>query len=226
MSSDLILSIPVIVVTVILVGLIFWLSHKKKVEREQKIRTLASQYGWTYEPVAERLVSGYRLRKSEWVLEALNTTTSHSGDATGSSDVTQMTRWWSAAAKMKEGIVLIGPRQSDINLSGIGDFLIQAALRLMIGSEADFAKDIKQIEMGKLSFNKRYMVWTNQEEAANRLLEMAVENALINWPTKLPPIVKFSPVGMEVKLQTQRLDKPEEIVALVKLGETLLAAAT
>lgn len=223
--GNLILSIPVLLGTAILIGLVFWWSNKKKKEREQKLRTLANQYGWVYEPVAERLASGYRLKKGEWMIEALNQTTDHSGETAGSSNVMSATRWWSGAAKMTQGMVLIGPRQPAVDLGGIGDFLIQAALRLMIGNEADFAGGIEEVVMGRLSFNDRYMVWTNQEEAAKKLLDMEVENALINWPMKLLPVVKFSPIGMEIKLQTQRLEKPEEIVALVKLGDALLAAA-
>jgi hypothetical protein len=71
----------------------------------------------------------------------------------------------------------------------------------------------------------RYMVYTNREETAKKLLDQPLENALLVWPMKLPPVVKFSPAGIEIKVQGQRLYKEQELVALVKLGNSLLDSA-
>ena len=55
---------------------------------------------------------------------------------------------------------------------------------------------------------------------------MHVESALLNWPPKkVPPVIKYSPRGLEVKVQGQRLSAEEDLMALVKLGNVLLDAA-
>lgn len=220
--ENLIPSLIVIGVTGLVVGLIFWLVHRNKITREQSMRDLASRNGWVYESVSEKFASGYRLRKGDWMIEALNETTDHSGDSSHSSSVVSVTRWFSDAAKLSDGIVLIGPRQPEVNLAGVGDFLMQAALRLMIGSDAEIAAGIKQEELGSLELMKRYMIWTNRVETAKRMVTAGLESVLINWPARLPVAVKYSPEGMEVKVPGFRLYKEAELYALVKLGNALL----
>lgn len=223
--EDLIPSLVVLAVTAVVVGLIFWLVAQNKKKREQAVQTLASLNGWIYEPVNERLLSGYRLRKGDWMIEALNESTGHSNDTSGSSSVTSFSRWFSSEAKLTDGIILIGPRQPEVNLAGMGDFLLQAALKLMIGSDADQAGGIQQVELGSLDLMNRYMVWTNRAEAAEKILDQGVEIALLNWPGSIPLVVKLSAAGLEVKVQGKRLYKEQEIHALMKIGSALLDSA-
>lgn len=223
--ENLIPSLVVVAVVGVLVGLIFWLVGRNKKKQEETMRRLASLNGWIYEPVNEHAASGYRLRKGEWTLEALNETTGQSSENSTSSNVSSNTRWFSESVKLPEGIVMIGPRQPEINLGGMGDVLMQAALRLMIGSDADQALGIHQIELGSLELMKRYMVWTNQDAAAEKLLGQTVENALLNLPGAYPLVVKFSTSGMEVKVQGRRLYNEQELYTLIKLGNALLDSA-
>ncbi len=223
--ENLIPSLIVLAVVGVLVGLIFWLVSQNKKKQEAAMRSLASLNGWVYEPVNERAASGYRLRKGEWTIEALNVTTGQSSDNSATSNVSSNTRWFSEYTKMPEGIVMIGPRQPEVNLGGMGDILMQAALRLMIGSDAEQALGIHQIELGSLELMKRYMVWTNQDAAAEKLLNQIVESTLLNWPATIPVVVKYSTAGMEVKVQGRRLYKEQELYALVKLGNALLDSA-
>jgi hypothetical protein len=223
--NDLTSGLLVVVVTVFLIGLTFWLVSINKKQREQVIRQLASLNGWTYEPVNGRQSSGYRLRKNDWMIEALSESSDHSGDPSNTSSVSSYTRWFSGAARLPEGIVLIGPRQPEVNLAGMGDILLQTALRLMIGSDADQAKEIRQVELGSLEVMKRYMVWTNREEEAKQLLDLGVESALLNWPGAIPLVVKYSAEGVEVKVQGRRIFKDQELYDLVKIGNALLNSA-
>lgn len=220
--EDLIPGLIVVAVTGLVIGLIFLLVNRSKRQRNQTLQTLASMNGWKFESVSERLCSGYRLYKGDWMIEALNETTDHSGDSSSTSSVASYTRWFSDTVHLDQGIVLIGPRQPEVNFGGVGDILIQAALRLMIGSEVENAAGIKQIELGSLELMKRFMVWTNRDEIAKKLLDLNVENNLLNWPAAQPLVVKFSPSGLEAKIQGKRLYKEAELYALVKLGNALL----
>ncbi|MBA4385969.1 MAG: hypothetical protein C0410_14615 [Anaerolinea sp.] len=223
--KDLTSGLIIVAITGLLVGMTFILVFWNKKQRETALRNLASINGWTVEIVNERNASGYRLRKGEWMIESLNQTSNNSSDNSSSTTVTSLTRWVSDAARMPEGIVLIGPQQPDINFGGLGEMVKQVALRVMIGSEFDNAVGIERVELGSLELMARYMVWTNREEIAKKLVDQPVENALRAWPLKLPPVVKFSPSGLEIKYQGPRLYKEQDITALAKLGNTLLDSA-
>ena len=219
--DDLIPSLFVIAVTGLVVGLIFILVHRNKTAKEKVVKDLAAANGWVYEAVSERLSSGFRLRKGNWVIESLTTTSSKSEAAPGSSTTSSCTLWFCAQPCLPDGMVLIGPRQPEVNLGNISSFLMQAALALMIGPEAKNAEGIQQVELGSLALMGRFMVWTNREEAAKKLISQQVESALINWPNKLLPVVKFSPSGLEVSVKEARLYKEADLYALVKLGNAL-----
>ena len=76
--------------------------------------------------------------------------------------------------------------------------------------------------IGRMALRERYMVWTNQEEKAREVLTVEAENALILYPGKIPPVVKFNSAGLEVKVISHVLEKPEEIAALIAIGEAFL----
>jgi len=221
--SDLYSGLIVIVIVGVIIGLIFILVAAQKKKRVEALRTLASMNGWIYEPVEETLSSGWRLSKGEWMIEALNQTTKNTSE--NSTTVTSQTLWTSKSARLADGIVLIGPHQPEINFGGMGEMMIQMALRLMIGSEADIAVGIQRVELGSLELMARYMVWTNREETAKKLVDDQLENALRAWPLKMPPVIKFSPKGLEIKVQGSRLAGEQDLLALVKLGNTLLDSA-
>lgn len=223
--SDLTSGLIVVAVTGVLIGVIFLLVGAQKKKRAADLRNLASMNGWSYEPVEEQLSSGWRLRKGEWMIEAINQTTKSASDSANSSTVNSLTCWVSDAVHMPDGMVLIGPHQPEVNFGGLGEMVKQVALRMMIGSEFDSAVGIERVELGSLELMSRYMVWTNREEIAKKLVYQQVEDALRAWPLKLPPVVKFSPAGLEIKVQGQRLYKEQDLYTLVKLGSTLLDSA-
>jgi len=224
--NDILSSLIVVAVTGVVVILIFVLVARQKRQREASLKNMASMNGWTYEAVSEKNLKGYRFRKADWLIEGLTESSTNSSGSESTTTVTSSTRWFSKEARLVGGIVMIGPRQPELNLGGIGAMVMNAALHLMIGDEADIAKGIERVELGSLEVMNRYMVWTNQPETAKELLNMNVENALLNWPPKkVPPVVKYSPAGLEIKVQGSKLYQEDELYALVKLGNVLLDAA-
>jgi len=211
----------VVFITAIFIGCIFVLVYYRKQKSQQVIINLANQKGWRYEKVDERTTSGYRLYGPQWILEGLRET-SESGSDSGSSNIRSYTRWYSGQVNFTPGILLIGPKQPEINLGGIGDVVKQAMLKLMVGDEADDALGIEESLIGRMALRERYMVWTNQEEKARDILTPEVENALIRYPGKIPPVVKFNAKGIELKLISQHLEKPVEIEGLVTIGKAFL----
>ncbi len=223
--DDLIPSLIVIAATALLVGVIFYLVHRNKVAKESAVKTLAAANGWIYEAVTERLSSGFRLRKGNWMIESLTTSSSKPEAGPGSSTTSSSTRWFCSEPRLPDGMVMIGPRQPEVNLGNINSFLMQAALALMIGPDAKDAAGIQQVELGSLALMRRFMVWTNREEAARKLISQQVESALLNWSNKLLPVVKYSSSGLEVSVKEARLYKEADLYALVKLGNALEDAA-
>lgn len=223
--TDLTTGLIIVAITGLLVGMIFLLVYLNKQQRETALRAMASKNGWTLEIVNDHNASGYRLHKAEWTIESLNQTTYSPSGNTNTSRVDSLTRWFSETVRMTDGIVLIGPHQPEINFAGMGEMVQMVALRLMIGSESTSAVGIQRAELGSLELMARYMVWTNREEIAKKLLDHPLENVLLAWPPKLPQVIKFSPGGLEIKILGRRLYGEQELTALVKLGNTLLDSA-
>lgn len=219
--SDLCGGLLVILGTLILIGILILVVKKRKTESTQSIQMLATKKGWRYEKVEDHLSSGYRLHGRDWTFEVVRGATIP-GSGAGTSEITSVPRWFSNQVAFEPGILLIGPKQPNIELGGIGDVLRQTMLRLMIGVGADDTQGIEEALIGRNALRERYMVWTNQEEKARDVITVVVENALIQFPGKVPPVVKFNSTGLEVKVLTQKLERPEEIIGLVAIGEAFL----
>lgn len=219
--GDLAGGLLVLLGTAIFIGIIFLVINKRKTDTVQVVQALAARKGWRFEKVSERLASGYRLIGNGWTYEAIKTASSTSSGP-GSSEIATVSRWFTNQVFFDPGILLIGPRQPNVDLGGIGEMLKQTMLRLMIGKEAEDALGIEEALIGRMALRERYMVWTNQEEKAREVLTVEVENALILYPGKIPPVVKFNSSGLEVKVISHVLEKPEELAALIAIGEAFL----
>jgi len=219
--GDIIGGLIVVLITGVLIGVIFYLVRNRGKKTEQGVLELVQKKGWRYEKVNERLKSGYRIYGPRWTLEGLRMSSESSSD-TGSSNIRDYTLLRSPDAGFPSGILMIGPKQPEINLGGISDVIKQTMLKLMVGDEADGAEGIQESLIGRMALRERYMVWTNHEEEARGLLTPEVENALIRYPGKVPPVVKLNAKGLEVKLISIRLGNPAEIEGLVAIGEAFL----
>lgn len=223
--TDLTTGLTIIAITGLLVGMTFLLVFWNKKQRETALRAMANKNGWVLEIVNEHNASGYRLHKADWTIESLNQTSNSSSDNSNSSTVNSLTRWFSGAVRMTDGIVLIGLHQPEINFGGMGEMVQLVAIRLMVGNESANAVGIQRVELGSLELMARYMVWTNREEIAKKLVDDPLEHALLAWAPKFLPVIKFSPGGLEIKVLGKRLYNEQNITALVKLGNTLLDSA-
>ncbi len=219
--GDVIGGLIVVLVTGIIIGIIFYLVHVRRNKSEKEMEEIVSKHGWKYEKVSERLKAGYRIYGPRWTLEGMRIS-SESGNDTDSYNIRDYTLLHSADVNFPPGILMIGPKQPEINLGGISDVLKQTMLKLMVGDEANGAEGIQESFIGRMALRERYMVWTNREEAARELLTPEVENALIRYPGKVPPVVKLNAKGLEVKLISIRLRNQAEIEGLVAIGEAFL----
>lgn len=219
--SSLFGSFLVILGTLVLIGVIILLVNNRKNKTEGVLQALADKRGWVIEKVEESNASGFRIRNSRWTYEDLKLKSSVTSSA-GTPDLANISRWHSERVTFAPGILLIGPKQLNVELGGLGAVIKQTMLKLMIGSEADDALGIEEALIGRMALRERYMVWTNQEEHAREVLTDRVENALLRYPGKTPPVVKFSPKGLEVKVLSHSLKNPDEISWLVAIGEAFL----
>lgn len=182
---------------------------------------MAAEHGWLYEPIHERLTWGFRLKTSDWTFEALSRS---SGKETspGSTDISMSTTW---QAPRTGRTVLIGALQSNVNLGNMGAILTQQVLHLALGSQADGLTEIQPI-LGinsQAALRQKYMLWAQEVSDCEKLLSPTVESALLNWKGK-EPLVKLTSSGLSIQIQGEHVKKPEKIIAIIQLGEALLAA--
>lgn len=219
--GDIVLSLIVIVLVGIAIAVIFFIVNKKKGEREKAIQELAANSGWKYEKVNRTQQKGFILSAEDWTLESLASSTNTPSEA-GSSDISFANTWRTTRVNSPSGMVLIGPKTPSVNLGGLGELLIQKALRLMLGDEADQAVDLKEVLVGRTSFRDRFSVWATSQENAANILSYELENELLNWKLKEIPVIKFTAGGVEIVSRQERLDTPEKVQSMVDLGRAVL----
>lgn len=220
--GDLLVSAIVVIITAVIVLAIFIISGKKKKEKEAAIVQLAQRNGWTYERVNQAQLSGFILRTDDWTLEALTSSTARTSEA-GSSPVAYNNRWSTSRVTSQQGLVMIGPKLPQVQLGAFGDMMLQKALRMILGDEADQAVGLAEVKVGRSSFTERYSVWATSQEAAEKALTFDLENALLKWKGKELPVLKFSASGAQITTRQARLDSAEGIQQVVDLGTAVLA---
>lgn len=212
--NEILLNLVVFAGIALVVGIVLLLVTRKQKQVEQQLQQFVQQKGWRFETIRERLVKSFRITSAEWTLEA--TSTSHDTDAeAGSSNMAQKTTWTSTQSGTT---ILIGPRTSQVNLGAMGEMLEMQVIHAALGKEAT---GIQEVQAGSPSFRKRYMVWAQGVEDADRLLTPDVQSKLLSW-TKVSPLIKRTSSGMTIELRGVHLKKKEEILKLVQLGESLL----
>jgi hypothetical protein len=208
------LNLIVLAVLALIGAVIFFLVRRKQDENEQKIIQLASNSGWTYESIRERLAWGLRLRSAQWTLEAISRSSGQDVGA-GSSNISMSTTWHADAPG---STLLIGARTSQANLGGLGDMLTRQVLQLALGADAD---RLTEIQAGSETFRQKYMLWAQDSIEAKNLLTPALESALLAWKGE-KVLIKRTTGGLTIELRGARLKKAADIHALIQLGEMLL----
>lgn len=212
--DDLTLNLIVILAVAILVGGIFLIIRHKQAANEQKLRQMAAERGWTYQPFREPLAWGLRLSAPGWTFEALSRSSGRE-TAPGSSDVAMSTTW---RADAPGSTLLIGPRTSQANLGSLGEAISRQVLQLALGADAD---GLVEIQAGSAALRQKYMLWTQDPAEAEKLLTLAVQSALLKWKGQ-PPLIKRTSDGLTIELRGVRLTKADEILSVVNLGKVLL----
>jgi hypothetical protein len=212
--DDITLNLIVLAVLALICGSIFLLVRRRQAENEQNIIQVAAERGWKYESLREPLAWGLRLSSPRWTLEALSRSSGQEV-ASGSSDVAMSTTW---QAHAPGSTLLIGERTSQANLGGFGDMMVRQVLQLALGADA---ADLTEIQAGSETFRKKYMLWAQDPVEAEKLLTPALESALLAWKGE-KPLIKRTSEGLTIELRGARLQKTDEILALVQLGELLL----
>ena len=212
--NEILLNIVVFAGIALVAGIILLLVTRKQKQVEQQLQQFVQQKGWRFETIRERLVKGFRITSAEWTLEATSRSSDTDAEA-GSSNMEQKTTWTSAQSGTT---ILIGPRTTQVNLGAMGERLQTQVIYAALGKEA---AGVQEVQAGSPSFRKRYMVWAQGVEDADRLLTPGVQSKLLSW-TKVSPLIKRTSNGMTIELKGMHLKKIEEILKLVQLGESLL----
>lgn len=212
--NDLTLNLLVLVVLALLGGLVFFLVRRTKAENEQKIIRLALKNGWQYASIREPLAWGLRLTSARWTLEAISRS-SGGETAPGSSDVAMSTTW---QAPNPGSTLLIGERTSSASPGGMGERLTLQVLRLALGADAN---GVVEVSAGSDAFRQKYSIWA--QKPADLQLTPAIESALLDRKGE-KPLIKRTSAGLFLELRGVRLQKADEILIFVQLGEALIAA--
>jgi hypothetical protein len=212
--NEILLNLVVFAGIALVVGIVLLLVTRKQKQVEQQLQQFVQQKGWRFETIRERLVKGFRITSAEWTLEATSRSSDTDAEA-GSSNMEQKTTWTSAQSGTT---ILIGPRTTQVNLGAMGEMLQTQVIHAALGNEA---AGVQEVQAGNPSFRKRYMVWAQGVEDADRLLTPGVQFKLLSW-TKVSPLIKRTSSGMTIELKGMHLKKIEEILKLVQLGESLL----
>ncbi len=212
--NDITLNLIVLAILVLVGGGIFLFFRSRQADNTRDLAQLAAHYGWTYESIREPLAWGLRLKTSQWTLEALSRSSGREVGP-GSSDISMSTTW---QADAPGSTLLIGPRTTQANLGNFGDMLTRQVLQLALGTDAD---GLKEVQAGSSTFRQKYMLWAQDNTAAERLLTPALELALLAWKDK-KILIKRNSAGLNIELRGVRLKKFEDLRALVQLGENFL----
>jgi len=212
--NEILLNLVVFAGIALVAGIVLLLVTRKQKQVEQQLQQFVQQKGWRFETIRERLVKGFRITSAEWTLEATSRSSDTDAEA-GSSNMEQKTTWTSAQSGTT---ILIGPRTTQVNLGAMGEMLQAQVIHAALGKEA---AGVQEVQAGSPSFRKRYMVWAQGVEDADRLLTPGVQSKLLSW-TKVSPLIKRTSSGMTIELKGMHLKRIEEILKLVQLGESLL----
>ncbi len=205
--DDLTSSLIVVGVTGVVVAAIFFFTHQAKARNQSAIREMALQHGWTYTNISEKLAWGTRLSTKKWELVARSESVGQVGDS-GSSNIQSDTRFTADWETPPEYTLLIGPRLSG---GSPGLFL-----------PPEFA-GLREINPNPPGLSADYLILADERLDLQVLTRSSILRQLSDWPDKNRPLIIMKPSGLEITVKGHRMDKPEELERLIRLGESILS---
>jgi len=224
-------------VIVAILGIVIWLTQRRKKIDETALSQFAQSKGWQYGKSYElsQLGSGnvlrYRFSSARdaggaWTLDIESA--SVSGGPGGAPQ--QSTTWRTEDVKLPNEVILIGPRPKDMppNL-GFGGPLtgmaLQLLLRTILHGEAPDTARLHEVKGAGLE--RHYLVFATDEALLGRLLDSETETALMELAGSLKeqqrPAIVFWHRGLQVKCRGL-ITAPADLQGIAALGEALKAS--
>ena len=219
--GDILVSLVVIAVTVVAVVLIFVLVGRARSQKMAKLSQMAVERGWKLTQIKERLSGGFHLQSDRWTYSALSESIGIEFDS-GSSNIRLTTRWTTNQPSPLTGFTMMGPRQ-DVSAAGtFGEMLLQKVFTTYLGDDAGRFGSIKEFKGKDEHLFKRWMIWTSDPSEVDRILQPELVRTMEKWTGKKVPVIKLSSDGIRFEFAGEKIEKPEEIAAIIGLGEVFL----
>jgi hypothetical protein len=117
---------------------------------------------------------------------------------------------------------MMGPRQ-DVSAAGaFGEMLLQKVFTTYLGDDAGRFGSIKEYKGKDEHLFTRWMIWTSVPSEVDRILQPELVRTMEKWTWKKVPVIKLSPDGIRFEFAGEKIEIPEEIAAIIGLGEVFL----
>ncbi len=221
--GDILVSLVVIAVTVVAVVLIFVLVGRARSQKMAKLSQMAVERGWKFSQIKERLSGGFQFQTERWTYSALSESIGIESDS-GSSNIRLTTRWVTNQPAPLSGFTMLGHRQDVSSAGAFGEMLLQKAFSIFLGEDAANYGSIKEFKGDYEHLFARWMIWTSDPAEVQKILQPELVRYMEKWTGKKIPVIKLSSDGIRFEFAGVKLEKPEEIAAIIDLGEVLLKA--
>lgn len=213
--SDIASGLIVAAATAAAVAMIFVWSGRAKRKKIAALQELCGRRGWRYERLSASLQHGHRIAGDGWEFESV-TSSSGREAGPGSSAWAHSTVWRVAAEDPGRGTFILGSRLGGgpLDLSR----LPPALLSRFLGEEVAGMRPFPAGER----LHGRYVLFAREAPPAMGFLDGRAEDLLLAWPQRLPLVVRSSPARLSLSVLNFRLEKPDEVAALIELGQSLL----
>jgi hypothetical protein len=211
--NDVIPGLVVALVTAIVVAGIFLWTAKAKRDRIEALRALGAERGWQYVHDNGALHHGHRIAGDGWAFEAVSRS-SAAESAPGSSSWDHHSQWNALGEDPGRSTFILGSRLSN----GMDPAAAPPwALARLFGDEIS---GWQALDPGERLAGK-YMLFAPANGAAGKLMPARTEELLDLWPAGLRLVVRSSPARLSLQVAGKRLEKPEDVLRLIELGESL-----
>ncbi len=214
---DLTTHLIVIGATAVVVVAILLISRRAKKGRLAALQALAQQHGWRFEELSGRLSSGYRIDGGAWSLESVKVFKGPDPEP-HLSNLAQSTVWRAGQTLPAGRNLLIGPAVPNAALGQVGEMLKQKVLQRYLGESAE---GLQEVQAGSSTFLQHFMILANDPDDVKRLFSLDAEMALMRWKDS-KPVVLITGQGIEIRMENRHLEKEEDVLSVVRLGESFL----